>query len=770
MDEFNFSQEAEAEVFRHLVAKSTNAVVVHDEHRIYYLNPYAEHLLSALANHPGERQLDVMLRLMGVAGGRDSAVIVNHPDNHSYSVRINGFCIRWHDRQVHCHELMDLSGPVAAMVEQHLMRSVELCAAVEAAVAGALTQADALEQALTVVVERMDCPLGELWVPQQGNHTLYLRAVRSSPDGASLSRASEHVRIDELLWMRLIEDAQIVWFDASSEDPSSPLFPTDRANAAGITAACVVPVKLNGEVVAVMMYCARRVHAHSTHMVNSLLAALAPLADCIARLQLQSELNTTDQRLSLILQHATSGTFEWDPQTDRIKWDRGFNRIAGFPEYTRGGSLQELINLVHHDDRGFCHTAIEAARRSPDGLYMKLRFIRPNGEVRRVMVRGVAALDKAGIGQRIVGACWDETDALNTATHMASLAQFHEENPQPVFRVLADNSLAEQNSAGRAVLAAWEQRSELSDDFLALLDSVRSDGTSCVRDISIGDRVYQMNVIAVPGQDYVNVYATEVTELRRSERAMQQASKMEAIGLLAGGVAHDFNNRLTVILGNLELLEMELESNDEVAGLLRDARHAAEQSSNLAGQLLAISRPPASRASLTDVNQLIDRLGSILDRCIGETRLLRLELNAADSSIMIEPSGFEDLLVNLTINARDAMRDGDSLTIETTNIDQSGLRQAGRTDLSSESYLRVVVRDTGRGMPADVREHAFEPFFTTKAEKGTGLGLSMVYSFVTQAAGHISIDSEEDRGTSVEILLPIAGENPTPEAASQYLQ
>jgi CheY-like chemotaxis protein len=235
---------------------------------------------------------------------------------------------------------------------------------------------------------------------------------------------------------------------------------------------------------------------------------------------------------------------------------------------------------------------------------------------------------------------------------------------------------------------------------------------------------------------------------------MRQAAKMEAIELLAGGIAHDFNNRLTVILGNLELLEAEVGDSTDALALIRDAQLAAENGAGLARQLLAIARPQVQERNLNDINDVIRSLENVLGHCLGKSVELRVALKADLPRVVFDSSGLEDVLVNLTINARDAMEAGDSLTIETDRVRLDSRHLPDKPDLSAGQYAMIAFTDTGHGMSAAVRERAFEPYFTTKGAAGTGLGLSMVYSSVRRWNGHVSIYSELGHGTCVKIYIP----------------
>jgi PAS domain S-box-containing protein len=263
-----------------------------------------------------------------------------------------------------------------------------------------------------------------------------------------------------------------------------------------------------------------------------------------------------------------------------------------------------------------------------------------------------------------------------------------------------------------------------------------------------------------------SVIARDISERKRLEESLRQTQKMEAIGQLAGGVAHDFNNLLTVILGGLEILAESVEpARPDLAPTLAQVRHAAERSAELTRRLLAFGRRQALQPRVLDVNQLVLHMGSLLRRTLGETIELAMVRAPGLWKAMADPGQLETAVLNLAINARDAMPRGGKLTIETGNAVLDESYAALNPDVMAGQYVMIAVSDTGVGMSADVLDRAFEPFFTTKGPgHGTGLGLSMVYGFVKQSDGHVRIDSEAGAGTTVRLYLPRArGDQEVPE-------
>jgi PAS domain S-box-containing protein len=253
--------------------------------------------------------------------------------------------------------------------------------------------------------------------------------------------------------------------------------------------------------------------------------------------------------------------------------------------------------------------------------------------------------------------------------------------------------------------------------------------------------------------DYYETFVRDVTDQRRLQQQLTQSQKMEAIGRLAGGVAHDFNNLLTVITSYSDLVFQDLPPDDPRRDDVDQVRKAADGAAALTRQLLAFSRQQVLEPKVIDLNSVVDNLKKILQRVIGEDVELTTVLAAELGAVKADVSQIEQILMNLAVNARDAMPTGGKLTIETTNVDYDPERQQ-RSDGSRE-FVMLAVTDTGTGMDEATKAKIFEPFFTTKQPgKGTGLGLATVYAIVTQAGGFIWVYSELGHGTSFKIYLP----------------
>jgi len=252
----------------------------------------------------------------------------------------------------------------------------------------------------------------------------------------------------------------------------------------------------------------------------------------------------------------------------------------------------------------------------------------------------------------------------------------------------------------------------------------------------------------------------DVSERHEAEKAREQlrhAQKMESLGQLTGGIAHDFNNLLAVILGNLDFMVERTKEDDPLRAFLKPSIEAAEHGAELTKQLLAFGRKQALQPKIISVNELLHYFTALVRHTLGERIETVLALDDDVWNVNVDPSQLQNALLNLAVNARDAMPSGGKLILETKNVSLDAEYAEQNADVVPGDYVVVAISDTGEGMIPEVMEKAFEPFFTTKeVGKGSGLGLSMVYGFVKQSKGHIKIYSEVGHGTSIKIYLPRA--------------
>jgi signal transduction histidine kinase/CheY-like chemotaxis protein len=251
----------------------------------------------------------------------------------------------------------------------------------------------------------------------------------------------------------------------------------------------------------------------------------------------------------------------------------------------------------------------------------------------------------------------------------------------------------------------------------------------------------------------------DMTERIQLEQQLRHAQKMEAVGQLTGGVAHDFNNILTVITSTIEILGDAVAGDRRLAEIAKSINEAAGRGAQLTQRMLAFARKQPLQARTIDLNEIVEQMAPMLRRTLGEDVTIQTDLADGLWHAVADPSQVEDAILNLALNARDSMPMGGRLVVETSNVHLDEQYAAHNVDVAPGDYVAMLVTDSGTGMSPDVLERAFEPFFTTKdVGRGTGLGLSMVYGFAKQSRGHVKIYSEVGHGTSVKLYLPkVAG-------------
>jgi PAS domain S-box-containing protein len=271
-----------------------------------------------------------------------------------------------------------------------------------------------------------------------------------------------------------------------------------------------------------------------------------------------------------------------------------------------------------------------------------------------------------------------------------------------------------------------------------------------------------VNRLHDPAVRAIVVNHREVTSRKQAEQALhvseerlRQSQKMEAVGRLAGGVAHDFNNALSAIFGYSDLLRDQLPEGDQRRADLDEIRRSAERAASLTRQLLAFSRKQVMEPRVLNLNEVVANVQKLLSKLVGDDVAMDVEMAPDLWPVKADPGQIEQVLMNLAANARDAMPEGGRFVVVTANAVLEERDVTDRPELAPGSYVRLSVSDNGEGMPESVRHHIFEPFFTTKAEgKGTGLGLATVYGIIKQTGGGIYVDSEEGQGTRLDIFLP----------------
>lgn len=333
---------------------------------------------------------------------------------------------------------------------------------------------------------------------------------------------------------------------------------------------------------------------------------------------------------------------------------------------------------------------------------------------------------------------------------------FPEPRPQAMIRRVFESG---ERHRGTAASIALESGRDYTLDFI--VEAIRdADGNITgifLEGHDVSDRRRAEDELRELNETLERRIADALAERELAEEALRQSQKMEAVGQLTGGVAHDFNNLLTIITGNMDMVSRSLDRGDEARArrAVENAQKGAERAASLTQRLLAFSRRQPLAPKPIDTDRLVAGMSDLLGRALGETVRLEIVTNPGLWKVEVDPNQLENCILNLAVNARDAMPSGGKLAIETANARLDEAYTAAQAEVAPGHYVVIAVSDTGTGMSREVLARVFEPFFTTKeVGRGTGLGLSMVYGFVKQSGGHVKIYSEEGSGTTIKIYLP----------------
>ena len=411
---------------------------------------------------------------------------------------------------------------------------------------------------------------------------------------------------------------------------------------------------------------------------------------------------------------------------------------------------------------------------------VEYRLVRPNGDIRYVGERSSAITDERGVMVRPVGTIQDITERKQAeeAIHTRDTWLRGILENSPVEIVLKDTEgrimAVSQNVVDFFGLTREDFIGRTTADFLPA--DTAEIYMAADREVMVTGRLVQREVVEERSDGTLHYLSakfplkddggrtigicslsSDVTDSKALQAQLFQAQKMEAVGQLTGGIAHDFNNLLAVIMGNLELVADELIDDSDLAKLLGVAVAATEDAATLTQRLLAFSRNQPLAPRVGDANAMVGKLVTLMHGTLDESVVLKTVLVNGPAPVYVDPGQLESALLNLVVNARDAMPRGGAITIETGALRVDAANDEALSGLVPGDYVVVGVSDTGSGMASEVVEHAFEPFFTTKdVGEGSGLGLSMVFGFAKQSGGHVTIDSEVGRGTTVRLYLPVA--------------
>jgi two-component system, cell cycle sensor histidine kinase and response regulator CckA len=496
------------------------------------------------------------------------------------------------------------------------------------------------------------------------------------------------------------------------------------------------------------------------------------------------ELRETSRRLALALGSGGLGVWDWDIQHNEMFWDDRMLEMYGVSRETFVGGVEAWKQGLHPDDAERAIAACQAALDGTAEYDTEFRIRRPDGGVRFIKANGLVMRDRSGAALRMLGLNRDITDRRQAEMALVQSEQrfecFFESAPLLMTvgdpedgtciaankRFLEVSGFSRQEVIGRSsVELGWIS----PEDRMRIAEAMRASGSIHAMELCAhrkdGGEVWCSffgEIVELDGKPRLLALAEDITERKRAaealrirEEELRQAQKMESIGRLAGGVAHDFNNMLSVILGRIDMVLDQLAPESPLRAELEDARRAAEHSADLTRRLLAFARKQAAAPQILDLNEVAAGMLVMLRRLLGEDVELVWNPGEGTWPVEMDPAQLHQVLANLCVNARDAIADFGKVTIATENVEVTADFCAGDPGAAAGQYAVLRVTDTGCGMAPETMQRLFEPYFTTKeAGKGTGLGLPMVHGVVAQNRGFIRVESEPGQGTTFSIYLP----------------
>jgi PAS domain S-box-containing protein len=504
-------------------------------------------------------------------------------------------------------------------------------------------------------------------------------------------------------------------------------------------------------------------------------AAVAIVVDVTDQRMAERAVRSTDERYKFVARATNDVIWDWDLKTNALVWNDSVETVFGHKQNKIHPEIQWWHDHIHPNDRerviAGIHAVLDQGATSWNDNY---RYRRGDGTYANVTDRAYIARDSAGAATRVIGAMTDVTERSRSEAAIRFQAQLLNAVQQAVIATDPDGLVIFWNAFAEK-LYGWAPEEAVGKPIQELTPSpfLRDHGGEIGQRGAPGEswtgeflvqgksgKPFPALLTTAPIRDeqenvlgYVRV-SIDLSERRALEEQFRQSQKMDAVGRLAGGIAHDFNNLLTVIRLNTEIIMDGFDPTDPRAEDVKQIRSAAERASSLTRQLLAFSRKQILQPRVLDMNSVVATVEPMLRRLIGEDIAIASTCGAR-GYVVADPGQVEQILVNLVVNARDAMPQGGTISIETQNVELDDTYTSEHAPVLAGRYVMLSVSDNGVGMSRETREHAFDPFFTTKeAGKGTGLGLATVYGIVKQSGGYVWIYSEPGHGTALKLYFP----------------
>ena len=620
---------------------------------------------------------------------------------------------------------------------------------------------------------------GEQWVVGAAGNGVPLLPGRRMPIAYALCqhvvRSAEAVVVDDTTAHALMSTSPIVTEHGVRAYLGVPLTTAAGQHLGALCALDFAPRSWSAEDVAGLRDLAAAATAHLEHRMTRASLRIAESALTVT----SAKAAAADAQFAIIADVNADGLWRWDIVSNEIRHSQRFRALLGMTSEPEG-SVAAFLTALHPDDVETFTTALQAHLTTRTPFDIHVRVVVADGSFRWFHNRGQAVWDATGVPTFMAGTLSDVTEQVRTAAALrvseAQLAEVVDAAMDAVISISADGDILRFNRAAQHVfgldatdavhrslntlLPTWRQHvAGDSDDAtrggLFALTGRRADGRIFPAEATIA----QTADSASSPTATMTVMVRDVTERTQLEAALRHAQKMDAVGRLAGGIAHDFNNLLTVIRGSAELASASLltdVSAQAVQSEVDQVVQAADRAAALTRQLLAFSRKQVLEPQLVCLDDVVEDIAPLLRRLLGAHVAITVHAASRPHEVLVDPGQFEQVLVNLAINARDAMPTGGTLTIESRFVSRSTIATDAAARVAPDvALVLVTVTDTGMGMDAITLARVFEPFFTTKeVGQGTGLGLSVVQGIIEQSGGTIWVTSAMGAGTCVSCLMP----------------
>ena len=737
-----------------------------------------EHLMEALTDVAAQLYVDPSQRRALLEALRDEDVVSNFEFE---AVRADGRTM-WVRENVHAirdesGKLLYLEGTVEDVSDVWWgEQRRRLQQATSRVLGDAATVEDARPELLAAICKSLDWDIGIAWEETSGEMLAVDMWHHPEMLTEEIELALPHMTY--LPGQRLVgevwSNGEPRWVADLSEDPTYAN--GEVALAAGMSSVFAIPISVNGQIRTVLEFFSTKITLPDPELVETLGAIASQLSHLIERKRAEEALRRSEMRKAAILRSALDCIITFDLDGKITEFNPAAERAFGYSQQEALG--REMASLIIPESLRDTHRRGLALYNSTNsgpaqGRRMELIAMRSNGQefpvevaISRILIDGKPMFtaymrditerkEAARITSELAAVVAHSNDAIVACTLEGRIVSWNigaeriygypseEMIGKPLDMLIPPDRLDEFPQALTAVGRG---------DSLANYETIRLRKDGKRISVSLTESPIRGENGRVSGLSSI---ARDITERKRLEEELLQSQKMDAVGRLAGGIAHDFNNILTAILGYSDLIIGQIDDKNWMFKHLTEIRKAADFAASLTHQLLAFSRRQPLFLRVFSINESVKNMQKMLGRVIGEHIQIHTQLKAEIGRLKADPSQLEQVLLNLCVNARDAMPKGGSITIQTADVTYFLDDFYSTNEMPAGEYVKLTVTDTGHGMSPEVKKHIFEPFFTTKEKgQGTGLGLATCYGIVKQSGGYITVDSQAGVGTTFAIYMP----------------